>query len=571
MIFRAFLVLVLLSNVLQGQSPVIDSLNATLTGYTQSNKVDSAYLYVMKFSNRKDISNTDKFYANYAHCQLLSANGAPRRSLKLIFESIALIEPENSKVKELTALAHNFVGDNYFTLQNYDSAKYYCNLAKNKISLQFKSAIALNYEILGYCYFLEKSFIKAIDHYKLAIEFRDVKNNYCNANTIYSKIGQCYLRLGNEIEARRIIEKCIKTADSCGHIRLRSASRFAMIDFYTYKKMYKEAFDAKIELDKINHEMEDNAHKIEVEELEAKYETKLKEQENVALMATNENKSLIITIQQRILIIAIVSILAFLILTLFIIRTSRQRRKLYEALENQKSKTELQNKDLERQHILNQKIFSVISHDFKGPMLSLGLLLDTYKLNGSAEMLTKYIFDVRAQLNNVNNVLNNLLNWTKTEINLKTIDNVKSRLLPITSEIITQLSPSMNEKLVKVNVHYQDTIEIELPADILKIVIRNILANAIKFSHELGSIDFYFNSEWNSLIISDAGIGMTKEKIDSLFKSDVMSQLGTKNEAGFGMGLYIVSELLNKYNCSISVESKENEGSRFLVNFPNRN
>jgi two-component system, sensor histidine kinase and response regulator len=567
--FWHFFIFIFLLSSAQAQNPIIDSLNSRIKTLTNQNKTDSAYVYVMNFTNRKDISNTDKFYGHYAHSQILSANGVPRRSLKMIVESMALIKDDNPQKEELKALAHNFIGDNYFTLQNYDSAKYYCNLAKGKMNQQFKSAIALNYEILGYCYYLEKAFSAAIENYKLAIAYRDVKNNYCNANTIFSKIGQCYLRLGNEVEAKKIIDRAIRVADSCGHIRLRSASRAGLIDFYIYKKMYKEAFEVKLELDKINHDMEDASHKVEVEELEAKYQSKLKNQENVSLLALNENKSLVISNQKRALLLSIGSILGFIILSFFIIRTSRQRRKLNEALEVQKQKTELQNRELERQHVLNQKIFSLISHDFKGPMLSLSLLLDSYKLNRSAEMLDKYLPDVKTQLGNVNDVLTNLLNWAKTEIDIRTLEMSNANLIQITTEVLSQLNPSILQKQIQVNINYKREIVLQIPPDILRILIRNILANAIKYSFEKGIIDFDFNHESNQLVISDNGIGMNAEKKDKLFKSDVMSQLGTKNEAGFGIGLYIVSELLHKYHGHIKVNSKENEGSQFIVAFPN--
>jgi two-component system, sensor histidine kinase and response regulator len=563
-----FFIFIFLFSSIHAQNPVIDSLNATLNKLTKANKTDSAYVFVMNFTNRKDISNTDKFYGNYAHSQILSANGVPRRSLKMIMESMALIEADNPQREALKALAHNFIGDNYFTLQNYDSAKYYCNLAKGKIDQKFKSAIALNYEILGYCYYLEKSFSLAIENYQLAIIYRDVKNNYCNANTINSKIGQCYLRLGNEIKAKKIIDRAIQVADSCGHIRLRSASRFALIDFYTYKKMYKEAYEAKQELDKINHDMEDAFHKIEVEELAAKYQSKLKDQENTSLLALNENKSLVISNQKRALAIAIVSIIGFLVLTVFVVKTSRQRRKLNEALKIQKQRTDAQNRELERQHVLNQKIFSLISHDFKGPMLSLSLLLDSYKLNRSTEMLDKYLPDVKTQLGNVNDVLTNLLDWAKTEIDIKALVISKANLSQITTEILYQLNPEIIRKQIQVNINYREDIELQMPADILRIAIRNILTNAIKYSFENGSIDFDFNRVSNQLIISDKGIGMNTEKADKLFKSDVMSQLGTKNEAGFGIGLYIVSELLYKYHGHIKAQSKEKEGSQFIITFP---
>ncbi len=102
-----------------------------------------------------------------------------------------------------------------------------------------------------------------------------------------------------------------------------------------------------------------------------------------------------------------------------------------------------------------------------------------------------------------------------------------------------------------------------LPPDILRIAFRNLISNAIKFSFENSKIEI--NIENNKLIVRDFGKGMTKEKTGQLFTSEVDTDLGTKNEEGFGMGLYIISELLLKYNHKIEVVSKQNQGSEFSI------
>lgn len=118
--------------------------------------------------------------------------------------------------------------------------------------------------------------------------------------------------------------------------------------------------------------------------------------------------------------------------------------------------------------------------------------------------------------------------------------------------------------------------QIDVLADqaMLSIVIRNLLTNAVKFSHPGSAVEIktFFDSRYGDkvvLAIADQGMGMTPEVKDKLFKiGQQASHPGTQGEQGTGLGLMLCKEFVEKHGGKIWVESALNEGSTFYVTLP---
>jgi signal transduction histidine kinase len=292
----------------------------------------------------------------------------------------------------------------------------------------------------------------------------------------------------------------------------------------------------------------------------ADFQTQEKDLENSRLKQVNLEKEATVTLQRIIIWGTGAALLVLLVLAYFLYKSIRQRNKINAQLDNA-------NKDLERLNLLNQKIFSVISHDFKGPVLTLSMLLDAFKKNTKDSYIAANINEVSVQFDNANSILDNLLNWAKAELNLKIIENPKANVKQIASEIIVQLEVIAKSKNITFSCEISESAEVALPDDILRIVFRNLISNAIKFSYENSVVTVSFDSQSMLLKIADSGLGMDEETAANLFKNEVVSSFGTHNEPGFGMGLYIISELLYKYKATVTVKSELNKGTIFTIAF----
>lgn len=289
----------------------------------------------------------------------------------------------------------------------------------------------------------------------------------------------------------------------------------------------------------------------------ADYQTKEVEQakaiENGKLQATIAKQKIIVwTIS--------IAILIFSVLLWFLFQAVKQRNKTNEQLASA-------NNDLKRLNVLNQKIFTVISHDFKTPMLTLSMLVNGFKKKTADAQMLDHINEVSNQFDNANTILNNLLNWSKTEIAVAQDLQEFCNLNEIVDETVLQVKLLAQAKGISFDCEIPENTIVKLPPDILKIVLRNLVSNAIKFSYENAVVKIVFDKQSGLLKVIDHGTGIKPEKLTQLFNKDVISSFGTNKEPGFGIGLYIVHELLYKYNCSIRVQSELEKETIFTINF----
>ncbi len=235
----------------------------------------------------------------------------------------------------------------------------------------------------------------------------------------------------------------------------------------------------------------------------------------------------------------------------------------YLKVRRQKNEVEIQKARAEKLNQLNQKIFAVIAHDFKSPLITLQMLIDLMdKENISKEDLNAYTVDVKNQIIQSGQILENLLNWAKSELNLTPNSHQFSTPKHIATEVIKEMEYISTRKLIKVTNNIDESLSLQFPPDILKIIIRNLLSNAIKFSYSNSEV--IICSEENAVVcIKDTGLGLSPKAINQLFNGTVKSQLGTFNETGFGLGLYITYELIHKFGGKIWVENNQPVGSVF--------
>ncbi len=271
---------------------------------------------------------------------------------------------------------------------------------------------------------------------------------------------------------------------------------------------------------------------------------------------------------------------AFVIVSTFLVLIYLKRNnniKYTQELEEKNIKIELQNeafseqtKHLENVNNVKDKLFSIVSHDLKDSLSSINGFIDLLKDGSlSREEFDSLIPELSENANNASLLLFNLLNWSKSQMqslepkpSLFDIQEVFENKV----RLIDQRIESKGIKLVDHSLRdfaYADRSMIE-------IVIQNLLANALKFCKNGDTITVSNHISNGSCIISvaDTGIGISKENINKLFKSNSFTTVGTNNEKGTGLGLSICKELVELNHGKIWVESTENVGSTFYVQLP---
>ncbi|WP_271855682.1 PAS domain-containing sensor histidine kinase [Patiriisocius marinus] len=232
--------------------------------------------------------------------------------------------------------------------------------------------------------------------------------------------------------------------------------------------------------------------------------------------------------------------------------------------------------ELKQLNATKDKLFSIIAHDLRSPFYGIlgfsELLKDNLSFTEDTES-KEYISIINTSAQNTLTLLDNLLNWAKTQTNELSIRLEKIILSEMIQEVITLKKTLSKSKKIKLNYFPETGIEIELFTDktILQSILRNLISNAIKFTNIGGTIDVKVisNQDHVEVSISDNGLGMNKETINQLFKLSNSSALpGTADEQGSGLGLILCKEFVEKLGGRIWAESTLGKGSDFKFIFP---
>lgn len=219
-------------------------------------------------------------------------------------------------------------------------------------------------------------------------------------------------------------------------------------------------------------------------------------------------------------------------------------------------------------------IFSIIAHDLKSPFNSiLGFteLLKNKIRNLDVEKSEKLISSMYFQAKSTYNLLENLLNWARSNSNQIAFDPTSCDISEIFKVTINQIGDSAQLKNISINSFHQNEFNAFADKNMLEVVLRNLLSNAIKYTECNGKIEIYSKSvgEFIEITISDNGIGMTKEVKDKLFKSDLHeSKPGTENERGTGLGLIICNDFIKRNHGKIWIENNGKKGTSFKFTLP---
>ncbi|MDB5279926.1 MAG: hypothetical protein JWR61_4881 [Ferruginibacter sp.] len=263
--------------------------------------------------------------------------------------------------------------------------------------------------------------------------------------------------------------------------------------------------------------------------------------------------------------VAVTSIL--LLLAYFLVRLLSKNKTLKaqnEIINQQRAALEKINSD-------NYKLFSIISHDVRGPAATLHKLLQLMasKKMGSDDF-ERLLPSVLANSTNLNATIGSLLTWSTSQLNGMQTKPETVEIKSFIDSIILLFQEQAKTKSITIeNNCYPHPIFID--KNQFEIIVRNTISNALKFSHPGAVISFNLKDSGNNitLTLSDTGVGMTATQIDNIIhQQDLKTTTGTTGEKGVGLGLKLVNEFMEKNAGTFKIESTVGVGTTLIFTIP---
>ena len=240
----------------------------------------------------------------------------------------------------------------------------------------------------------------------------------------------------------------------------------------------------------------------------------------------------------------------------------------------EKEKLKESESKLKQLNATKDKLFSIIAHDLRSPfnsILGFSDLLNENIDSQNIEESKKYIYQINNTAKFTLNLLDNLLTWAKSQTGQI---EFKPQIL-ILSEFIQDSieSSEASAKIKEITINYVQSKDFKVYADpnMLQIILRNLISNAIKFTYPNGKIDIKALKTPSKIeiTVSDNGIGIDEKIKNKLFDLDSnTTTVGTRKEKGSGLGLILCDELVKKHGGQIWVETELGKGSDFIFTLP---
>jgi signal transduction histidine kinase len=228
--------------------------------------------------------------------------------------------------------------------------------------------------------------------------------------------------------------------------------------------------------------------------------------------------------------------------------------------------------ELKELNIFKVKIFSLISHDLRSPFAAVSQVISLLKTT-SVDQATysEYMGDLEEQVQTASEMMDNILVWSKKQMNGQVVNISKVNLYQVISETCQLLNKQSSIKKVQLINDLIAPCDVLVDKEMATAIFRNLLSNAIKFSNPGGYVKIkQKQTTSNSLIIEleDNGIGIPTDKQELILKRQFYSTVGTSKESGSGLGLQICQDFVEKNNGHISFVSKPGIGTSFFVTLP---
>lgn len=243
-----------------------------------------------------------------------------------------------------------------------------------------------------------------------------------------------------------------------------------------------------------------------------------------------------------------------------------------EALNNVNELSQASEKHLIKLNTVKDKLLAILSHDLRSPFNSIKGFLQVllHHIDGfSKEEIQHFAEDMDKAVQRVIDLLENLLQWSLVQTD--DFEHVPEEfdISPVIHNNVVLYEKAALEKHISLMVHTAPQTYVQADKNMLDFILRNLISNAIKFSHPNSQIDIYTEKQDEGVTVSvlDKGVGIKPEALEKIFSPEVhLSTKGTANEKGTGFGLLLCKEFVEKNEGNFEIKSDEGVGTQVIFN-----
>ncbi len=508
--------------------------------------------------------------------------------------------------KRLEAKAYNGIATDYYRIGNLTKARLHYQKALNLyLSLPDTLNIADQYYKIGMIDVDEGSMTKADMNFEKAVSIFLEKNYYPGLADVYNgyasmfyvaqnfdsvafyaeksllyyqmagnsdaesfmliNLGALFNAQGNHQKALEFVQNGISVADSNGLInQLRQGYR-NLSETYAMLGDWQNAYRNQLEYIRYKDSIFNQQKEQALMEVETRYQTAEKErkiQEQKVDLLSKEQKLNTFRNSRNILLLLL---LVLIVAAIFFVYRYRARKKINLLLDDK-------NKQLEDINAYKDKLFAIISHDLRSPISSFSRITSSLSMaidHLKPEEIKRYLIEIDKTASNLHLMLRGLLQWSLSQQGGMNLNLEKCDVAECINNALDDCRSTASEKQIEILFHTNSGVFVIADTNLLHIVLRNLMSNALKFTLENLTISIEVNAQQNSVYIdiTDQGPGVPDNVKSGLFQRIASDAVGNSAK-GTGFGLFISSELMLKMNGEISLLESSEKGSTFRLSLP---
>ncbi len=474
--------------------------------------------------------------------------------------------------RDATAYTRDELGELYRRKGDFDKAEENLLQAVN-LSRQMKIRVLVPRSMLHLAnlYLDKRDYGKSLSYFDSVRATQRVLNNRFTLAECDLGSGRVMSRQGRYDEAMKLLQQSLHTALELNARILQLTNYNALANLYEGQHDYQEALAYHRKHDALRDSLYSKSIMEKVLKEEVRFQTMNKDLEIQALSQIQARQSTEIQRQELIqnILVVVAVLVTFLLYTVY--RSGRRRKRINELLLEHQDEIKKRSLELQQLNEVKDKFFSIISHDLRSPMNALAGTLDLLdRQRITPEEFGQLTETLRTQFNHTRTLINNLLDWT-----LLQMDKLKVHPESVNLAAVADESYKALKTLYPKEIHFENRIDPGLNGwgdrNIINLVLRNLILNAIKFTETGGKIWVEARESGKEVMVSvsDTGIGITPEAQEILFaKTTSYTTRGTANEKGTGIGLILCKEFVEKIGGKIGFDSKVGEGSTFYFTVP---